>query len=138
MAPRQWTKTFETGHPVIDGQHIKIFGFLDKIESLLTGDDGDATVATCKAFRAFMVKHFADEEDILRQAEFPRLRQHMEEHSRVMGQMKKFFDNCNESCRTGNADSCMEDLSFHTLDHIIRLDLGFKSHLQMKKMAPDR
>ncbi|MDA0307009.1 MAG: hemerythrin domain-containing protein [Proteobacteria bacterium] len=138
MTPRPWTTSFEIGHPVLDRQHKELLGMLDDLEGLMHGDDGEKAFATCKAFRTLMEKHFADEEDVLDQAGFPERGRHMEKHAQASEQMEKIFEGCGETCKHGNAGPCTETLTHHLLDHIIRDDLGFKSHLQTKKMAADR
>ncbi len=141
MTPRPWTTSFEIGHPVLDQQHKELLGMLDDLEDQMHGDagtEGEKALATCKKFRRLVEKHSADEEDILRQAGFPELRRHMEGHAQASEQMEKIFEGCGEACKHGNAGPCMDTLTHHLLDHIIRHDLGFKSHLQSIKMAPDR
>jgi len=138
MTPRPWTKSFETGHPVLDQQHQALLGMLDGLEDRVGEKNGEKAFAICKAFRTLMEKHFNDEEDVLDQADFPELPSHMQEHAQAREQIDKIINDCGEACKHGNAGPCLEKLTHHMLDHIIGDDLGFKSHLQSKKMAADR
>jgi len=141
MTSRPWTTSFETGHPVLDQQHKQLLGALDDLEGRMHGDaetGGEKTLAACKEFRGLVDKHSADEEDILRQSDFPGLRRHMEGHAQASEQIEKVFKGCGEACKHGNAGPCIEKLTHHILDHIIRDDLGFKSFLQSKNVTPDR
>ncbi len=92
--------------------------------------------AQCNEFRELTRKHFDDEVEILRKAGFPRLESHIKTHEKTLEECGKIFSNCGETCKDDNPSCpCMEDLSFLTLDHIVRNDLDFKSHLQTRNLA---
>lgn len=148
MTLNLWTTSFEIGHPLLDQQHKELLGMLDDLDGNLHGSDertggtggaeGEKSLAACKKFRRLVRKHSADEEDILQQADFPELGRHKEDHNRLIKQIEGIFEGCGEICMHGNVDTCLEELTHLMLDHIIRHDLSFKSHLQTKKLAPDR
>ena len=91
--------------------------------------------AGCLTFRKLTRKHFDEEAEILREAEFPRLKSHLREHGIFIGKIEEAFSGCGSICKESDPCPCLENLSFCTLDHIVRNDLDFKSHLQTRNLA---
>ncbi len=135
MKPPEWKPSFETGNAVIDAQHRELVESLNKVSALIDEGQGKAAFATCNEFRELTRKHFEEEVKILREAEFPRLKTHLKEHKKFLGKVEEVFSGCGATCKDGISCPFIEDLSFMTLDHIVRNDLDFKSHLQTKNLA---
>jgi len=133
----QWKRSFETGNAVIDEQHRELIESLKKITTLIGEGEGRKAFAECLGFRKLTQKHFDDEAEILRQAGFPRHDAHLGEHKKCLGRYEEIFSGCGKACKEGAPCPGMEDLSFVTIDHIVRNDLDFKSHLQTRKFADD-
>ncbi|NQU61873.1 MAG: hemerythrin domain-containing protein [Rhodospirillales bacterium] len=137
MKYHQWSKSFETGNAVIDAQHRELIdGVGDMADKMKDGHGADA-LAACKAFRKLFETHFRDEEEILEEAKFPRVKAHRESHADNLEQLQKVFDGCGEKCLNATSSPCIEELSHLVYEHLLRGDLDFKSHLQTKKLASD-
>jgi hemerythrin-like metal-binding protein len=83
----EWREKYRTGIPAIDYQHREFIRLTNEIyESCLTGDRESQSVFL-KAMRKmvqFVYRHFAVEEGILEQAEFPLLACHKMQHGRLV------------------------------------------------------
>ncbi len=131
----EWKKSFETGNAVIDAQHRELVDSLNKISALIGEGKGTQAFAECLTFRKLTRNHFDEEEEILRGAEFPRLKSHLVAHKKSLEQFEEIFSGCGNICKESDPCPCREDLSFLTLDHIVRNDLDFKSYLQTRNLA---
>jgi len=137
MKLHQWKTSFETGNAVIDAQHRELVESLKTISTLIGEGKGKQAFAECLTFRELTRNHFTYESKILHEAEFPRLETHLEDHKTALGKLEEIFSDCGMICKESVPCPCMEDLSFVTVDHIVRNDLDFKSHLQTKNLADD-
>lgn len=135
MKPHEWKKSFETGNAVIDARHRELVASLNNISALIDKGKGKQAFAECLAFRKLTRDHFDEETEILREAEFPRLKNHIRTHKKTLKQFDEVFSGCGDICKESGPCPCREDLSFLTLDHIVRHDLDFKSHLQTRNLA---
>ncbi len=135
MKLHEWKKSFDTGNAVIDAQHRGLVESLNKILTFSNEGKGALAFAECLAFRKLAEKHFNDEMKVLHEAEFPRLKTHAKEHMNLLGKFDKIFSDCAENCKDGAPCPHMEELSFMTVDHLVRHDLDYKSHLQVKNLA---
>lgn len=133
----QWRDSFETGHPVIDEQHRALLECLQGITGCLGGDKDSEAIEQCRKFRALLQRHFAEEEDILDQAKFPRMDEHRETHRETLERFERIYSGCGEACAKAGKTPCMEDLAYLLFDHFLRGDLDFKSYLQTRKRADD-
>lgn len=135
MKLHEWKPSFETGNEKIDAQHRGLVRSLNIIFTFSNEGKGALAFAECMAFRKLAEKHFDEEVEILREAEFPRLETHAREHMNLLGKFDEIFSVCCMVCKEGVPCPYMEDLSFLTVDHLVRHDLDYKSHLQVKNLA---
>jgi hemerythrin-like metal-binding protein len=135
MQPIEWSSSFETGNPVIDGQHRELLACLGEIVALMSRGNGERTYAECLNFRRLFEAHFSDEERILSKAEFSRLPVHVASHEEIREYLNTLFSTCLEACRGNCAGPCMPDLASVMIHHFLDGDLDFKSFLQAKGLA---
>jgi hemerythrin-like metal-binding protein len=80
-----WNKTLECGHPLIDGQHHRLFALANEaINLLLTRAPRKEEETLLKQLLDDMSKHFVTEEDLLEEAGDPGLLQHKVEHQEML------------------------------------------------------
>jgi hemerythrin-like metal-binding protein len=78
-----------------------------------------------------LADHFANEEETMRQAGYPRLREHANHHKAVLTRMQEIAKRC-----AGDAAAAPQsDILYTLLDDILRADLPFKSYLQGKGLV---
>ena len=133
----QWRDSFETGHPVIDEQHRGLVECLQAIPELHAEQKGAEALEQCKTFRELLDRHFAEEEDILEEAKFPRLAEHLASHKDTRDRIHKVFTECGEVCTKPGEIPCVDNLAFFLFDHFLRGDLDFKSFLQTRNLTGD-
>ena len=62
----QWSKAIEVGHAEIDAEHRRWFDYLNELRDAAEGADGDAVIRkTVDELKAYIVMHFAHEEQIM-------------------------------------------------------------------------
>lgn len=136
MQPIEWRKSFETGNPVIDGQHRELLACLGEIAALMSRGNGERTYAECLNLRRLFEAHLSDEEKILCKAEFSRLAVHLASHEEIREHLNSLFSTCLEACRDNCSVPCIQDLSSVITHHFLDGDMDFKSFLQAKGLAP--
>ena len=137
MQSIEWRKSFETGNPVIDGQHRELMACLGEVMAFMNSGKGEKAYAACQNLRRLIEAHLSDEEDILRKAEFPRLAVHLASHEEIREHLNTVFSTCLEACRDNCAGPCIQDLAAVFTHHFLDGDLDFKFFLQAKGLAND-
>lgn len=84
-----WQDAYLSGQPVIDEQHIRLLQLANRVlrAALPTSDRGSdqaALLAELDTLLAHVVRHFADEEAIIRAAGYPRAEQHALAHQKLV------------------------------------------------------
>jgi len=75
------------GVPVMDGYHHE---FLSILSALNTMPDGVFTTLFAELLR-HTHEHFSQEEKLMRETQFPAMREHVDEHLRVMGDLESML-----------------------------------------------
>jgi len=97
LVQMSWNKSLETGHPVIDGQHRRLFGLANEaIDTLLSkGPKADEETLLTQLIEQLQT-HFITEETLLTRAYDPRLEEHRAEHQALLAgakaMQKRFHD----------------------------------------------
>src|ERR1017187_1030646 len=88
-----WSKALECGHPLIDGQHRRLFGLAsESINILLTKESPFHEEALLDQLIALMEEHFMTEEDLLEDADDPGFSLHKAEHLAMLTKAKSLRD----------------------------------------------
>ena len=137
MPSIQWSKSYDTGNEVVDRHHRRLMARVNKMEALIDKGNGGEAIGSCHKLRVEIRDHFAEEEDLLKAAEFPRLDDHVASHDKTQEKINQVISNCGEACINSGSSACVNELGLILLDHFVRDDLDFKSHLQTKHLAKD-
>lgn len=129
--------SIKTGNASIDGEHRGLFECLQEINVHLGEKKGKKAFAACQKLKKLIEAHFENEEEILRKADFPRLESHLTTHEETRKLFKEVCTACGQVCRNNDPTKCLPDLTFILIDHFLRGDLDFKSHLQTMNLAND-
>tara|TARA_Y100000294_G_scaffold165938_1_gene173889 strand:+ start:98 stop:517 length:420 start_codon:yes stop_codon:yes gene_type:complete len=127
--------SIKIGNATIDGEHRALFECLQEINAHLCDKKGEKTFAACKRLMKMLEAHFESEEEILHTAGFPRLDRHIGMHHEIRESLRQAFTACRQACRNNQPTKCLPDLTFILVDHFLRGDMDYKSHLQMVNMA---
>jgi hemerythrin-like metal-binding protein len=80
--PAVWHDSFSIGIPEIDGQHKKLLGLINDLESALLRKQGDAALRDiARRMQEYARFHFATEEKYMANARYPETGQHLDQHA---------------------------------------------------------
>lgn len=79
--PIQWDENLAIGVPAIDGQHRELFARVATFEGALERRDATEIARTLSFLRDYAFVHFAQEEQLMRGAAYPRLDAHRASHA---------------------------------------------------------
>lgn len=125
----------ETENETIDAQHRELVACLNEMTSFIGEGQGDKVHAACCKLPGMLRSHFEAEEAILRDAKYPDVDAHANHHAETNERYNTIFTACGAACKDNRAGSCLSDLTFVLVEHILRDDLLFKSFLQTKGFA---
>lgn len=94
----QWNDEFKTGHLTVDNQHIELFSMVNDLhESILSGQGKQKTNEILDSLANYVVKHFAAEEALMKNANYPEYDNHKAIHDSLARQAAEII----EGFRTG-------------------------------------
>ncbi len=87
-----WSKNYETGNPIVDGQHKNLFTMINNLNlSLLEGHSNVVLLETMERLSAYVEIHFKTEEDLMFSNSYPDFAIHKKEHDNLREQAKKLI-----------------------------------------------
>jgi hemerythrin-like metal-binding protein len=123
-----WSQALECGHPLIDGQHRRMFGLANEaINILLAKQPRSDEEALLDQLLEHMNEHFLTEEDLLEDANDPGLNLHKADHQAMLAKATSLRE------RFHNGEPISRELvTFLSEDvisnHIIRENLSLVAH----------
>lgn len=87
-----WSKSMESGIPLVDEQHKMLFR---QVDSLLNSDRQERILDTFKFLENYVVEHFNTEEALHRKSGYPKAEQHRKIHADFIATflgLKKEYD----------------------------------------------
>lgn len=85
-----WRDVYKSGDPIIDKQHRALFQDANQLlGAVLSEREPREVLALVEGFIADVVKHFHDEEAMLRQAAYPKLAAHVVLHRALIEQARE-------------------------------------------------
>jgi hemerythrin len=76
----QWTSTLSVGVPEIDEQHRELFRRVDRLMDAVLHHDREEAARVLAWLGGFVVEHFAAEERLMAEVEYPAAEAHIREH----------------------------------------------------------
>ncbi|MDD2917803.1 hemerythrin family protein [Rhodoferax sp.] len=87
-----WSKRYECGHDLIDGQHRRLFGLANEtIEAILENQPNPSAGTLLRKTIEHMSQHFSTEEFILAEVKDPHLVEHQAQHQTLMDKATTLF-----------------------------------------------
>lgn len=115
-----WEEKYETGHPMIDAQHIALFDTANKIAAC---DDIDTIQDYIATLHRYVQEHFDDEEKLMVQCNYPDIHKHHNLHNDLVKALIKYLE-CDFT-----EEGEMEEFKFFVyewiINHILYYDLEF-------------
>lgn len=119
-----WKAEYSLGIPHIDEQHKRLVFLINELnESLDSSDTHDSTLEVLLSLRDYTVYHFAEEERLMMEYNYPNLIAHREEH-------KLFIEDINDLCfdfKNGHkiTTKLLDFLKNWLIDHILGTDQDY-------------
>ena len=89
----QWDSTLETGYEKVDNQHKQLVAALNAlIEASKSGKGDKMVLETMDFLTGYAIKHFADEEKLQKQFNYPDYLNHKNIHENFKATVKKLTD----------------------------------------------
>jgi hemerythrin len=85
-----WDDIYSVGVPHIDEQHKMLVLLINDLFQILQSDDGSAKVTLVKAFNKaadYAKTHFQEEEEYMKQINYPNYPEHKKEHETFMAEV---------------------------------------------------
>ena len=76
----QWSKDYETGHEVVDGEHKEIFALVQKVFDATPSDRNEKIDEAVTFLANYTVRHFQHEESLMSQSNYPDMAKHKQQH----------------------------------------------------------
>ncbi|MBI3445325.1 MAG: hemerythrin domain-containing protein [Magnetospirillum sp.] len=128
-----WRDEFALGDALVDSQHRAFFDEAAGLRSALAAlEPKDQIVAYCATFMANLRVHFADEEKLMARLDYPDIRAHRLEHSRLLARTDEVVAEihaatCLIDCLLGT-HALMEALVEHVTDQDMRIKTFIVDH----------
>jgi hemerythrin-like metal-binding protein len=89
--PEGWDTALDTGNDLIDSQHRALFGMIVELDQRMAREEfGPGVLSALDAMKAYAVSHFEAEENLMRQAQWPDLEEHLSMHAEFMQKTEMF------------------------------------------------
>jgi hemerythrin len=130
MALIEWRIKYSVGVQSIDSQHQKLFEMINELyDALRAGNVSEIVPAILKRFEAYCRLHFAYEESLMLQAEYPDYFRHRVEHNELMEKALTLAKDFDES-KVMRSLALLNLLQEWTQRHILSSDKEYSTHLQ--------
>jgi hemerythrin-like metal-binding protein len=135
MAYLKWLDTYDIGFKIIDEQHKKLIDIINELyEAQRHGTSQIAIIDTLDKLADYTVYHFATEEKLFAQYEYPKTTEHLAEHKSFVDQVVKF----QQELKMGSlllSLKTMEYLKDWTITHILGSDREFGEFVQLRELG---
>jgi hemerythrin len=132
MAIFQWSERYLVHIDKIDQQHRGLIHAVNDLhDAMQTGKGSTAVRETLNTLIDYTVTHFTDEEDLMRENEFPGYEAHKRQHDAMKAKVLK----CKEEVDDGGVLTSVEVMNFMIewlTEHILKSDKQFGPYLWYK------
>jgi len=92
MALIEWRDAFRTGIPSVDHEHAELIGLLNLLHAEIIRQDAGAVDRFLGELHDAIASHFALEEAVMREAGYPGLARHKEDHERLLDEIRDLME----------------------------------------------
>ncbi|MFT4301319.1 MAG: bacteriohemerythrin [Desulfovibrio sp.] len=125
----QWSASYSTGVPVIDGQHKLLLSYVNRLHNgLHQGRDPALLLEILDALAGYAFTHFNTEEIFFAHTDYPMSKEHIEVHHKFKDKVVQF----REALLEGRADvdlALLEFLKKWLIEHIQGMDVSFAPYV---------
>ncbi len=128
----RWTEQYSVNIAALDAQHQGFFATINELnEALARGRGARVTEPILKKLVEYAQTHFAAEEALLTEHQFPGLETHRMEHQRFDKKVAKFLED-HRAGKQGVSVSLLLFMQTWLKEHILTADKAFSSFLNAR------
>jgi len=132
MAFIDWTDDFQIGIQTIDDQHRVLVEIVNKFdENARKGKGSKIMNEMLSELIQYTTEHFTHEEGLLKEAKYPKLKQHESQHRQLLERVEKLQYDFNDKDRRITKD-VRDFLKFWLINHILKEDKAYVDSLSAK------
>jgi hemerythrin len=130
----QWNDYLETGHDKIDNQHKQLIIYLNSLSNALdSGKGNDEIEKTMDFLAAYTIKHFNDEEKLMKEVDYPEILVHRTFHEGFKKTVAEYIERLKrEGANTMLAESVVSDMGDWLVNHIKGDDFVMAAYVKNK------
>jgi hemerythrin-like metal-binding protein len=122
----KWEDTYNIGVKEIDIQHRGLFDIISRLKTSRNYEtEGKYFLATLTQFIDYTKIHFATEERYMREAEYPKIVEHQQEHTEFMIEVMKLARDC-ENKEPDIEQKILDFLKNWYMAHILGTDRDYQ------------
>ncbi|RJP62524.1 MAG: hemerythrin [Ignavibacteriales bacterium] len=127
-----WTTEFSVNNDIIDEQHKMIFEYANNLhESIQTGRSKEIVDDLVSKLLSYSQNHFADEEKLMKEYEYPDIENHLAEHEKFVARVSDYRNNFNLTSRMTALD-ILNFLKEWLVNHILVADKKYMPFIKGK------
>lgn len=127
----KWKDSYKIGDADIDAQHVELF---EKINRLLEARDKASQTLCAMGLYQYVREHFAHEEALMRQLQYPSLKVHIELHNALVTRLNTVsLAIANETLDKAELESFLVEW---TLSHIRTFDTKLAAFIKSRASLP--
>jgi len=134
MALMTWDSSLDTGIPTIDKQHKQIVSFINDLHEAASKEDKQMVEDVLEGLINYTTSHFAFEEDLCEQYNYPNLEAHKKEHRDFVTRINKHQARHKQGANVARALSV--ELQLWLSKHIKEEDGDYVSSIDIKTQSP--
>jgi len=133
MAFMEWNDSYTLGVCEVDEQHRHLFELVNEMyDCLVRGEEQSATGKILDKLIDYTVDHFATEENLFAEQQYPKLEEHKEEHDKLIKIALDLQEKLREKSITISFD-VLDFLSDWLKDHTTTSDLEYAKFAHSKE-----
>ena len=138
MAQIEWKAEYATGVQIVDEQHQHLVEIINKFEEALQRGKGSKQMnEILNDLAGYTQEHFATEERLMLEAEYPQLSLHASQHRQLLQKLERYQFEFNGMGRRITAEM-HEFLAYWLITHILRDDKAFGPCLTQVPVADEK
>lgn len=131
MGFTEWSTQFSVHNPEMDEQHKAIFRLANELqEGISNRQNGDALGRIIQELLDYTERHFAEEEHLMRQHNYPGYERHKMAHDQLTGQVLEFERKFHSGDGSFSAEMFQFLVSDWLVKHILGMDKLYAPYLQ--------
>jgi len=122
----EWSEKYATDISVIDRDHKNLFLIVNVLhDSVQSGSARTRLVSLLAALHEYVKKHFATEELLMRQADYPGLEDHMEKHRALMQKVHGYVEQYEDDPESIDLAELLVFVKEWLTQHVLKTDMDY-------------